>query len=73
MNFLKECFTDAKGRPEIKMILGVPLIIFSVYYLIRYKDLNGAIYIGGLGTTLVGGTAITDSLLDKKIDIPKGE
>jgi len=69
--FVKECFTDARGRPEIKMMLGVPLILFIVVYLLWKKDLQGSIYIGGLGTTLVGGTAICDSFNDSH-PIPPG-
>jgi hypothetical protein len=68
---IKECFTDTRGRPEVKMALGVPLILFSVAYLLWKKDLQGSIYIGGLGTTLVGGTAICDSFNDSH-PIPPG-
>jgi hypothetical protein len=62
--FIIECFTDTKGRPEPKMLIGIPLILFSVVYLIWKKDLQGAIYIGGIGTTLVGGSAIADGFND---------
>lgn len=64
--FIKECFTDTLGRPEPKLILGIPVVIFSIVYLVWKHDLNGSIYIGSLGTTLVGGTAIADSFNDSR-------
>jgi hypothetical protein len=78
-HFIVECFTDVRGRPEPKMIIGIPLIIYSVVYLVTEKNLQNAIYIGGLGTTLVGGTAVFDSFNDYRSppsdghQIPPGE
>ena len=35
MQFLKEIFTDANGRPEIKMLLAVPLFFAAIVYVLR--------------------------------------
>jgi len=70
-NFLKEIFTDAKGRPEIKMILGVPcafvgLIIGILMLLARIpKDWTGFSIFMGVATGLIVTNAITDAQIDK--------
>ena len=77
--FLSGCYTDAKGRPEPKMILGTLLILSSVAYLIIWKSLQGAEFIGGMGVALMGTCAIADGFNDYRMppsdghQIPPGE
>jgi hypothetical protein len=63
--FIIDIFTDAKGRPEIKIILGVPIIIIAVGYGIKTHDWTGFSALMGFGVGLIGGTAITDALIDR--------
>ena len=76
---LAECYTDAKGRPEPKMVLGTALVLFSVVYLIVWKNLQGAEFIGGMGVALMGTCAIADGFNDYRMppsdghQIPPGE
>ena len=78
-DFLKGCITDAQGRAEAKMILGIALIVFCPVYLIVWKDLSGAEFIGALGGGLIGATAVADGFTDSKSSntddkkIPSGE
>jgi hypothetical protein len=65
--FFRESFTDARGRPEIKMILGVPILIAAVVYGFKTGDWkSGFLALSGLGVTLVGGTAIADGFNDSR-------
>jgi hypothetical protein len=70
LNFLKGGLTDAKGRLEIKVVLGMILIIFAPVYLIIWKDLDGAKFMGALGALLLGVTAVADGFIDNK-SVPK--
>jgi len=71
IKFLIEVFTDANGRPEIKMILGVPIIIIAVFYgifssvIMNSPDWTGFGALSGLGLALIGTTAVADSLIDR--------
>lgn len=62
---LAHCFTDAKMRPEIKLVLGVPILITAVVYGIVSKDWIGFAALAGTAGTLLGITAVTDAALDK--------
>ena len=69
--FLVGLVTDVKNRPEIKVLLGVPIIIMGVWYgvimgLKNTPDWGGFLAITGLGTTLVFGAAVTDAINDSK-------
>jgi mannose/fructose/N-acetylgalactosamine-specific phosphotransferase system component IIC len=65
--FILEIFTDTQNRPEIKVILGVPIIIIAVVYGLVTGDWKvGFLYLSGLGVGLIGGTAITDAVLDNR-------
>ena len=65
-NFLAQIFTDARGRPEIKMILGVPIIIIAVVFLLIEKlDLEKFGALSGLGALLIGATTVADGFIDR--------
>lgn len=64
VELIKQICTDVKGRAEIKMILGVPIVILSVVYGIMTKDWEGFRYLFGAGILLMGVTAVTDTILD---------
>lgn len=72
-DILKHIFTDAKGRVEIKIILGVPIAIAAVIYGMISRDWAGfnslSVFAGGL----LGVTAIADALIDfkKPTDVDK--
>lgn len=63
--FLTQIFTDAAGRPEIKMILGVLIIVVAVVDLLARDSLGRFGALSGLGLTLVGVTAAADAAYDK--------
>lgn len=58
-------FTDASGRPEIKMILGVPLFIIAMIYGILSRDWAGFAAMMGPALGLVGLTTLGDAAIDK--------
>ena len=69
--FFAEIFTDTKGRPEIKMILGVLFVLiglgYGIYAALHGKaDWTGFTAITGFGVTLIGATAIADAANDSK-------
>ena len=70
--FFVEVFTDTKGRPEIKMILGVLAILaafaYGLYAAIALKkpDWAGFGAVAGLGVTLIGATTIADAANDSR-------
>lgn len=72
-DMIKQIFTDAMGRPEVKIILGVPLAIAAVIYGMISRDWAGfnslSVFAGGL----LGVTAIADALIDfkKPTDVDK--
>ena len=63
--FFSHIFTDAAGRPEIKMILGLPLFIAAVAYGMASRDWAGfsALMVPALG--LLGLTTLGDAAIDK--------
>ena len=69
--FLAEIFTDAKKRPEIKMILGVPAVfiglVVGVLMLIGKvsKDWTGWGAFMGVAVGLIITNAVTDAAIDK--------
>lgn len=63
-NWIKEVFTDAAGRPEIKVILGVPITAGAVVYGMMSKDWDGFTKLSMLGGALLGTTAVTDAVID---------
>lgn len=67
-DFFKQIFTDALGRPEIKMILGIPLFIGAQIYLIIAGPAVIAAYgaICGTALALMGLTTYGDATIDKK-------
>jgi hypothetical protein len=66
MKAIKEIFTDAAGRIEIKMILGVPMFVSAVVYGIIAKDWVGFGALMGSALGLMGITAAGDAAIDKK-------
>lgn len=71
--FFLELITDAKSRPEIKVILGIPIILSGVIYglykgIIGSPDWIGFAALSSLGLSLLGTTALTDSIIDKNKD-----
>jgi hypothetical protein len=65
MKAIKEIFTDAAGRIEIKMILGVPMFIAAVVYGIIARDWVGFGALMGSALGLMGITAVGDAAIDK--------
>jgi hypothetical protein len=65
MKFIVEIFTDAKGRPEIKVILGVPILIAAVVYGISSHDWVGFAALSGFAVSLLTATTIADAQIDK--------
>jgi hypothetical protein len=63
--FLKGLFTDAKGRPEIKIILGAPIIVAAVVYGFLSRDWGGFATVSAFGVGLLGGAAVADAALDR--------
>ncbi len=62
---LKEIFTDAAGRPEVKVILGVPIGIAAVVYGIISKDWAGFGAMAGFAASLFIATTAGDATIDK--------
>lgn len=62
---LSHFFTDAKMRPEIKMVVGIPLLIAAVIYGIISKDWIGFGALSGVALILMGITAAGDAAIDK--------
>lgn len=63
-NVIIEIFTDANKRPEIKNILGVPIIVAAVIYGIISRDWVGFTALSGFGVGLLFGSTIADAKLD---------
>ena len=68
--FLKGCVTDAQGRPEPKMILGVLFLLLDFVYAVlaiasvAKWDTGIFTAVSVLGGGLVGVTAVTDAITD---------
>lgn len=63
--FFVQIFTDAKGRPEVKMILGIPMFIAAIVYGIVARDWIGFATLMGSSLALMGLTAAGDAAIDK--------
>lgn len=63
--FFAQIFTDAAGRPEIKMILGVPMAIGAIVYGIVSRDWVGFGALIGTALGLMGLTTLGDAVIDK--------
>lgn len=63
--FFKEIFTDAAGRVEIKMILGVPLFFGAIAYGIVSKDWGGFGALMTVALALMGLTTVGDAVIDR--------
>jgi hypothetical protein len=61
----KEIFTDSKGRTEVKMILGVPLLIAAVVYGMASQDWIGFGALSATALGLAGLTTAGDAAIDK--------
>jgi hypothetical protein len=66
MQFLKEIFTDANGRPEIKMVLAVPLFFAAIVYVIVTSNLAVFGVLMGTALSLFGFATAGDAAIDKK-------
>ena len=64
-DFFKQIFTDAAGRIEVKMILGVPMFIGAVVYGILARDWVGFTALMGTALGLMGLTAAGDAIIDR--------
>lgn len=62
---MKDIFTDAAGRPEIKMILGVPLFLAAVVYGMASRDWAGFGALMGPALGLLGLTTLGDAAIDR--------
>ena len=62
--YLLGLITDAKGRPEPKMILGIPILVAAVVDLLIRRELAVFGALSGLGVALVSGAAIADASID---------
>jgi hypothetical protein len=65
--FLKEVFTDAAGRVEVKMILGLLLFLVAVGYLVVVGAAGLGVFgaLMGSALSLLGLTAYGDAAIDK--------
>lgn len=66
MAFVGHFFTDAKLRPEVKMVIAVPLLIVAVIYGMATKDWVGFGAMSGVSLVLMGITAAGDAAIDRK-------
>lgn len=64
-NFLKEIFTDAAGRWEIKTILGIPTFLMAVVYAVATRTLQVPGFLMGTALVCLGITAAADHGLDR--------
>ena len=62
---LSHLVTDAKMRPEIKLILGIPILMASVVYGMVSRDWIGFGALSGVALLLFGITAAADAKIDK--------
>ena len=63
--FFKEIFTDALNRPEVKMILGIPIAIAAVVYGLVARDWIGFAALSGFAASLIFATTAGDAAIDK--------
>jgi hypothetical protein len=64
-DWLREIFTDALGRPEVKMILGVPTFLAAIVYVMITRDLAVAGFVSANAISLMGFTALADAGIDR--------
>ena len=64
--YFKEIFTDANGRPEIKMLLAVPLFFAAIVYVIVTSNLAVFGVLMGTALSLFGFATAGDAAIDKK-------
>ena len=62
---LSHLVTDAKMRPEIKLILGIPILVAAVVYGMVSRDWIGFGALSGVALLLFGITAAADAKIDK--------
>ena len=62
---LSHLVTDAKMRPEIKLILGIPILMAAVVYGMVSRDWIGFGALSGVALLLFGITAAADAQIDK--------
>lgn len=69
--FFKQIFTDAKMRPEIKNIIGIPAVVvgfalgvFRLFGALSFTLADWAVYMG-VAISLLFATAAADAALDK--------
>ena len=62
---LSHLVTDAKMRPEIKLVLGIPILVAAVIYGIASRDWVGFGALSGVALVLLGITAAADAQIDK--------
>jgi hypothetical protein len=60
-----DIFTDALGRPEVKMILGVPTFIAAIVYVFVTGNIPVAGFVAANALTLMGFTALADAAIDR--------
>ncbi len=64
MKWFLGMFTDALGRPEPKMVLGVPTVVTAVVFGVVTRDWVGFGALFGAGCTLCGFSALADHKVD---------
>mgnify|MGYP000949876716 CR=1 FL=1 len=62
---LAHLVTDAKMRPEVKLVLGIPILVAAVIYGIASRDWVGFGALSGVALVLLGITAAADAQIDK--------
>ena len=62
---LAHLVTDAKMRPEVKLVLGIPIMVAAVIYGIASRDWVGFGALSGVALVLLGITAAADAQIDK--------
>lgn len=63
--WISQVFTDALGRPEVKMVLGVPTFLAAIVYVFATGNIPVAGFVAANALTLMGFTALADAAIDK--------
>lgn len=72
--FLIGCFTDVKGRPEPKNVLGFLFLVSALVYAFVFpNNHDGFLSLAGTGTALLSVTTVADGRIDASCVSPPKE
>ena len=69
---IRELITDVKDRLDVKIIVGILIVIADVPYGMVTGNIGMFSAIGSLATLLITGTVVTDAKLDHDADHNRG-